>query len=315
MYSRFFGLFAFILVGYYCNRRGWLTREVNKNMGSMVMQVTIPAMLITTIGSLNITNDILVGFFLSVLTQTGAMVLFGLLMRLYAKWRKLDSRLFDMLDITTGSLNTGFLGLPIVMIFYGQSGIMYMSAGVLGLNLYLWSYGVYVLKGKQGGSFAQMQKTFLKGAINPNCIAILLGLILALTTTTAALPEAFVEFLQKLGDLSTPLSLIYIGALAGSSGICQLLREKTAFEISLVKMVGMPLLAMLFLFFAPASNLAKSVFLLVTALPAAVVVPMMVEQYGYGEKLSSDIVLLTTIFSIVEIPLIVALASVLYPVL
>ena len=49
MYGQFFLLFALIIVGYYCNKKGWLNRETNKNMSSMVMHVTIPAMLITTI--------------------------------------------------------------------------------------------------------------------------------------------------------------------------------------------------------------------------------------------------------------------------
>lgn len=312
MYSRFFALFAFILVGYYCYRRGWLNREVNKSVGAIVMQVTIPAMLITTISSIDMTGAVLRGFFLSVLAQTVAMIAFGFLMRLYGKFRKLDSRLLDMLDITTGSQNHGFIGLPIVQIFYGSGGIMYVSAGVLGLNLYLWSYGVFILSGRKGNNLADMGKTFLKGAINPNCIAIFIGLALALTHTYTVLPEALVEFLQKLGDLSTPLSLIYIGALAGSSGIAHLLREKVALEMSAVKMIAMPALAILAMCFVPASGIAKSVFLMISALPAAVVVPMMVERFGYGEKMSSNIVLLTTLISIVEIPFCVWLGSILY---
>ena len=230
MYSQFFILFAMIVVGYYGYRKGWLTREVNKGMGGLVMQATIPAMLVTTIANIQITHDILLGFFLMMAAQAAAMMIFGFLMRLYGKARKLDGRLLDMLDITTGSLNNGFIGLPVATIFFGDVGVMYMSAGVLGLNLYLWSYGVYVLGGKQGGSGAQMGKTFLKGAVNPNCIAIFLGLALTLSNTVHLVPQALLDFLTRLGDLSTPLSLIYIGALAGSSGIKQLFHEKDALE-------------------------------------------------------------------------------------
>lgn len=64
------------------------------------------------------------------------------------------------------------------------------------------------------------------GAINPNCISILLGLLLAVTHTARFVPTVVLGFLTKVGDLSTPLSLIYIGALAGGSGIVQLFKEK-----------------------------------------------------------------------------------------
>lgn len=312
MYGQFFILFAMILVGYYGYQKGWLTREVNKGLGSLVMQATIPAMLVTTIANIEITNDILLGFFLMMAAQAAAMMIFGFLMRLYGKARKLDGRLLDMLDITTGSLNNGVIGLPVAMIFFGDVGVMYMSAGVLGLNLYLWSYGVYVLGGKQGGNGAQMGKTFLKGAVNPNCIAIFLGLALTLSHTVHFVPQALLDFLTRLGDLSTPLSLIYIGALAGSSGIKQLFHEKDALEISIVKMLAMPFLAWAVMLVVPASDMAKSVFLVTAALPAAVVVPMMVEKYGYGEKMSSDIVLLTTLISVLELPACVWLTDFLY---
>ena len=44
MYGQFFILFGLILVGYYCNKKGYLPMETNKNVGNMVMRVTIPAM-------------------------------------------------------------------------------------------------------------------------------------------------------------------------------------------------------------------------------------------------------------------------------
>ncbi|MBR4935203.1 MAG: AEC family transporter, partial [Anaerotignum sp.] len=145
-----------------------------------------------------------------------------------------------------------------------------------------------------------------------NCLSVFVGIALAMTGTIAYIPEMVMTFLKKVGDLATPLSLIYIGALAGSSGLVSLLKEKTAFELSIIKMIGLPLLAALILFVVPAGADAKSAFLLAAALPAAVVVPMMVEQYGYGEKLSSDIVLWSTLISMVTMPLCVWIAGILY---
>lgn len=129
MYGQFFILFGLILVGYYCNKKGYLPLETNKNVGHMVMRVTIPAMLITTIASIEITDRVLRAFLLSAAGQIAMMVVFGFLMRQYGRKRGLDSRLLPMLDLTAGSLNTGFIGLPVTMIFFGQAGIIYMSGG------------------------------------------------------------------------------------------------------------------------------------------------------------------------------------------
>ena len=152
MYGQFFILFAMIVVGYYGYRKGWLTREVNKGLGGLVMQATIPAMLVTTIANIEITNDILVGFFLMMAAQAAAMMIFGFLMRLYGKARKLDGRLLDMLDITTGSLNNGFIGLPVAAIFFGDVGVMYMSAwrfGAESVSVELWCLCPWRQTGRQ----------------------------------------------------------------------------------------------------------------------------------------------------------------------
>ena len=289
MYGQFFILFGLILVGYYCNKKGYLPLETNKNVGHMVMRVTIPAMLITTIAGIEITDRVLKAFLFSAAGQAAMMVVFGFLMRQYGRKRGLDSRLLPMLDLTAGSLNTGFIGLPVTMIFFGQAGIIYMSAGVLALNLYLWSYGVYLISDKKATGAAAIGKSFLQGAINPNCISILLGLLLAVTHTARFVPT-----------------------VAGGSGIVQLFKEKMALEISVVKMIGMPALAILAMLFIPADGLAKSVFLLSVCMPSAAVVPMMVGRYGYGDKMSSDIVLWTTVLSMATLPLSVLLAAKLY---
>lgn len=312
MYGQFFLLFALIIVGYYCNKKGWLNRETNKNMSSMVMHVMIPAMLISTIATLPVNDRILKAFFIMAGGQVVAMVLFGLLMRLYARFRKQDKRLYPMLDITVGSLNTGFLGLPVAQIFFGGEGVLFMSSGVLSLNLYLWSYGVCVIENKRIEGLQGMKKTAKKILTNPNCVSVVLGMVLALTGVVQFVPAAAVEFLKKLGDLATPLSLIYIGALAGDSGISSLFKEKVALEFSIIKMILMPAVVGVVLFFIPAGTLVKSVFLLSMALPSAIVVPMMVEQYGYGEKLSSDIVLWTTFISMITMPVCVWITGILY---
>ena len=312
MYGQFFLLFALILVGYYCNKKGWLNRETNKNMSGMVVHVMVPAMIITAIANIEVTGSILRGFLLFVLAQYAIAVVFGFLMRLYCKKRGMEEKLLPMLDVTAGSMNTGFIGLPVAAIFLGETGIMFMSAGVLSLNLYLWSYAVCTIESVHGKGTGGIARTAKKILTNINCLAVFAGIALAMTGTSAYIPEMLMTFLKKVGDLATPLSLIYVGALAGSSGIVSLLKEKTAFEISIIKMIGLPLMAILIMMVVPAGAEAKSAFLLAAALPSAVVVPMIVEQYGYGEKLSSDIVLWSTFISMVTMPLCVWVSSILY---
>ena len=110
MYGQFFILFGLILVGYYCNKKGYLPMETNKNVGNMVMRVTIPAMLITTIAGIEITDRVLKAFLFSAAGQAAKMVEIGYLKRHYRRKRGMDSRLLHKLALTAGTLNTGCLG-------------------------------------------------------------------------------------------------------------------------------------------------------------------------------------------------------------
>ena len=89
MYGQFFLLFALIIVGYYCNKKGWLNRETNKNMSGMVMHVMIPAMLISTIASLQVNDRILKVFLLSMALPSAIVV--PMMVEQYGYGEKLSS--------------------------------------------------------------------------------------------------------------------------------------------------------------------------------------------------------------------------------
>jgi len=194
--------------------------------------------------------------------------------------------------------------------FFGEEAVVYMSASVLGLNLYVWSIGLYIIKGIKGEGLGTMLRTLLKGAINPNISSILLGLFASVIGLMVYIPDFVQEFIKSLGVISTPLSLIYIGALTGNSGLKLLLKDKKSLEASLSKMIIMPILAFIFIYFIPLQPLMKAVYFLSLALPSAAIVPMVVGRYGVGVETSSKMVMLTTAFSMATLPPCIAICRI-----
>ena len=93
MSGQFFILFQIDLGGVLLQQKGISAVGNEQKWGHMVMRVTIPAMLITTIASVEITDRVLRAFLLSAAGQIAMMVVFGFLMRQYGRKRGLDSRL------------------------------------------------------------------------------------------------------------------------------------------------------------------------------------------------------------------------------
>lgn len=312
MFGQFFVLFAMIAVGYYTNQKNIITSTVNTGLGALVTKFTCPALLFVTISENSIDAAKLKLFFLLVAAQFLASFLGGRLMRLYSRLRGWEKKYRNVLEITTATCNNGFVGLPVVLLFYGEEAGLYMSAGFFGIHLYLWTYAVRVL-GKAGNQKTTFAETMRK-MLNPNCIMVFVGLAFSLLHLTERVPVCLMDAMSMLGNMSTPLSLIYIGAMAGNEGFRRLLQKKAAVELSVVKMISFPLAAAVLLYFIPTAAMVKAVCLISMACPCAAIMPMVVEQYGDGTgvKESADITLLTTFLSMAVLPFSVWLSGVIF---
>lgn len=310
MFGQFFVLFALMAVGYLCSRKHFLNDEMTVGVGNIVLFFTIPALLFSSLANIKVEKDMLTNFAVMVGLQFISMLLFGRILRLYYRFRRFEEAQLDMLEVTAASVNNAFIGFPIALMFFGEEAVVYMSASVLGLNLYVWSIGLYIIKGIKGESVGTMLRTLIKGAINPNISSILLGLLASVVGLMAYVPDFVQNFINALGGISTPLSLIYIGALTGNSGIKYLLRDRKALEASLIKMIIMPILAFAFIYFIPLQPMVKCVYFLSLALPSAAIVPMVVGRYGVGVEESSKMVMLTTVFSMATLPVCIAIGRI-----
>ena len=311
MFGQFFVLFAMIGVGYFANRKQMITPVVNTGIGALVMNFTCPALLFVTISTNEIDGSKLKVFFLLVAAQYIASVIGGKLMQIYCRRWGWEEKYWGMLDATTATCNNGFIGLPVALLFFGEVAGLYMSAGFFGIHLYLWTYGVRVIQGKGRGG-TTLKETILK-ILNPNCVMVFIGLAFSLLGWTGSVPACVMEAMSTLGNMSTPLSLIYIGAMAGNEGFGQLIHRKEAVETALVKMVSFPLATILLVYFLPIDPLVKTVCVVSMSCPCAAIMPMVVEQYGgTGAEKSSDITLLTTFFSMGVLPLSIWLCGILF---
>lgn len=310
MFGQFFVLFALMAVGYFASRKGFLNDEMTVGVGNIVLFFTIPALLFSSLANTKVESEMLTNFATMVGLHVVASLIFGRILRWYYGFRKFDQAHLNMLEVTAVSVNNAFIGFPIALLFFGEEAVVYMSAGVLGLNLYVWSVGLYIIKGIKGESPGTMLRTLVKGAINPNISSILLGLFASVIGLTAHLPYFVQDFISSLGGISTPLSLVYIGALTGNSGLRYLLRDRETLEASLIKMILMPIMAFVFIYFIPVQPIVKTVFFVGMALPSAAIVPMIVGRYGVGVEISSKMVMLTTAFSMATLPVCVAISHI-----
>ena len=242
------------------------------------MKLTCPALLFVTISQNEIDSSSLTAFFLIVLAQYVASVIGGKILCVYCRKRGWEEKYMAMLEVTTATSNNGFIGLPVALMFLGEFGGLCMSAGFFGIHLYLWTYAVRVLQGNTGEKMTV--KEIMQKLMNPNCVMVFAGLVFSLMGWTPLLPAFVMDAMSMLGNMSTPLSLIYIGAMAGNEGILQLIHKRKAVETALVRMIFFPLVTIGLVYFLPIDAVVKTVCVVSMACPCAAIMPMVVEQYG-----------------------------------
>lgn len=210
--------------------------------------------------------------------------------------------------------NCGFMGLPFLsMLFQGNSAadevIVYASVIVTVFHILNWTVGVYFMT----GSFKET--SIKKIVLNPCIIAVVLGVLLFVTVKKpivdiAAEGTVFRDALEKLtasfGYLSnavTPLSMIVIGVKLAGISPKQLFLDKRAYAASAVKLVVMSFISMLAVAFLPVSSAIKYAVFLLLSMPSATSTAMFALRFGGDSDFSTVCVLLSTLLSIITLPL------------
>ena len=215
--------------------------------------------------------------------------------------------------------NCGFMGLPFLQaLFSGETRaevLIYGAVIIAVFNLLNWTFGVYIMTGDK------KQVSFKKIALNPVIISLVIGFILFvalprpienLATSGSTLENILTKLMQSmnyLADMVTPCSMIVIGIRLANVKIKQLFLDKWAYIAAFFKLIIMPIIAMLTVAFLPIDNSIKYTVFFLLAMPAATSTTMFAVKFGADGDFASVCVLLSTVLSVITIPLLYLVIS------
>ncbi len=210
--------------------------------------------------------------------------------------------------------NCGFMGIPFLqMLFKGHPAsndiLIYAATVLIAFNVLNWTIGVFTVSGDK--STISLKKIVL----NPVLIAIVFGFILFITvqkpiveiapvgTVGRDILEKVLASIQAFSNMVTPLSMFVIGLKLSGIKPKELFLDKGSYLVCVAKLIVMPLIAIILVAFLPIDTVIKySVFLLL-AMPSATSTTLFAVMFKKESDFSSVCVLLTTILSIITIPL------------
>jgi predicted permease len=291
-----FMLAVIAAVGALLRKKGVMGDPVVKGISDIVTLVTNPALLLM-LTQHEYTPDTLISFLhvLWMTTLTMALVMVAV----YSVCRRESEKVRPIMALLAVMPNAGFMGLPIIQTMYGDQGALYLAAVIVGFNLVIWTVGIALID-RRGFS--------LKKMFNPGFTAALVGMALFLLHID--FPELIDTPLNTLGMLNTPLAMLILGArMAAGFSPRSLMDRKTAL-VSVVKLIGMPLFALVLARAFSLDAVATGTLVVSSAMPSAIMSQMLAELYDRDAAFAAQEISFTSLLCVLTIPLIVMLLGV-----
>lgn len=252
----------------------------------LAMTLSVPCLIFTALMKTQIEPQALTTLSLAAVVAYGVVSLAAWLL---VKLTRLDMRTF-LAPIIFG--NTGNLGLPLAMFAFGEVGLGYAVVVFAVMAIWSFTFGVWLVAG--GGSLSKVIKEPLVGA------TLLGGLFLWQGWQT---PVFLTNALQLIGQMAIPIMLITLGVAVARMTPGHVGRAiwisalKLALCFGLTWGVGV--------WFA-LDKTAFAVLVLQLSTPVAVTSYLLAEKYGADAESVAGLVVVSTVMSVVAIPLMLA---------
>lgn len=198
--------------------------------------------------------------------------------------------------------NAGFMSLPLQKEVLGEDGV-FCGAVIVGVfQILCWTLGIWLM----GGRDARI--SWRKIAFNPGIVGI--AVALAFFLLGVRLPAPIARPCHMMGELNTPLAMTVIGYHLAGARLGGVWRDRRALGAMALRLLVSPLLlvGVLALFGSWDRTLLVATVIAASA-PVAALCTVLAVQYRRDVPLSVRLVSLTTLVSVVTMPLVVALAD------
>lgn len=187
-------------------------------------------------------------------------------------------------------MNSAFIGFPVALFAYGQEGLSKMIIYDLTNTFLLLSLGIWILT-RQQRSWEVFRLPYLYAA----------ALAIAFSAQQVTVPEIIYQPIKILGETTIPLMLFALGYRLNTLTIKHL---GLALMVSFFRIGLGFLLGFAFVLSLRIPSLTGKIIILGSSLPSAVSAFIFSEKYGIESELAASAVMVSTLISILTLPLI-----------
>ena len=196
--------------------------------------------------------------------------------------------------------NMSYMGIPVIESMYGADILFYASMINMVFNIFVFTLGIKLM---QKDSKVNIKAIFL----NKPIVATMLGFLMFISSIK--IPELFSKPLLMLGNMTTPLSMIIIGAILASNDLKTVFSGWKVYVVAFLRLLGIPLLLLVILRLFIEDEMLVTVLVMLSAMPVAAITAIFAAEYNRSPALGSKMVFITTVLSVFTIPVVAKILS------
>lgn len=297
--EKIFVMFALTMTGYLCGKLKLIDTVGETVLVNLSLLIATPSVVVMSFQR-DFDRSLLSGFLLTAAVVAGLFIMNILASNIFIRTEA--PRRSSVLKFAAIFFNCGYISLPLAQSIYGAEGVFYTAASIGIFNIYLWTYGYYLMSGGDG------KMKIRSILLNPGTVSLAIGLALFFTSTK--LPGPISSIGSSLAALHTPLGMFAIGSRLSRSNVRTLFKEKGIWTSTVLRLLVLPLVTILLLALFDLRGVAAVVCVMISAAPAALATTMFAVRFHQDEELSAKVVSVQTILSLVTIPVFIYFAQV-----
>jgi len=291
-------MYVLMAIGFIVYRKELINEEGTKQISNLLVWVINPLIMLTRYQmefSMIKLKELGISFIVSLVAMVIGFIIGEVI---FKKHQRIDK-------FAIGFANAGFIGIPLVTSIMGIEKVFYLSAYLVCFNILSYTYGIYMVS--RNKSLITIKSVLL----NPGILSVALGILIFISPIK--LPSILYNAFNLVGNTNTPIAMILLGTYMAKSKIITLFNDKRAYFVAFIKLIVIPFVILILFKLLPSSlDEIKKVVLIAMSTPVGLTVPMFSQMYGGDYEYGAKLVGLSTLLSLVTIPLILYLANIIW---
>ena len=290
---------AVILIGMIGAKKKILTQDFNRGLTWLVINVFLVSSILSSVLSMDASSMSAKEFgtimLLLAVTYVLIYVISGVLIRVLS----VSKEKAPQLELLMSAVNTLFVTLPVVETIYGAKGAFIVALGCIPFNVLLFTYGIARLRGGAEGGFR------VRDILSTPLLATIAATLLFLLRVPV--PAAVKSVLSSVSGATVPLSMLLVGSSLGGVELKKALRDRSMLLLVAERFLLAPVITYFVMRLLGADEMLRSIMVITAATPSAIIVTALSLQNGKDGEYCSEGILLTTLLSMLTIPITVFL--------